>query len=156
MIAGISTLLVKAVKAQISLWFGPRFQVHRATGLLFLIQFFAAVYLYSFHYDHYITTPLAWCLGVTGLIQSFTAACTFTFMPKVDDPGFIAMSDRTPLSYRFIVENSFFSMLLAFQYCYMDTRLYEAIRALVPVEIIFVFLPYYIRPLAYHTIPDGS
>jgi len=138
---------MKAVRAQMGLWFGPRFQIHRATGLVFLIQFFAAVYLYSFHYDHYVTTPLSWCLSATGLIQSITAACTFTFMPKVDDPGFIAMSDKTPLSYRFIAENSFFSMLLAFQYCYMNDRLYETIKAVPPIEILYVFLPYYIRPL---------
>lgn len=129
------------------MWFAPRFQVHRVTGLIFLLQFFAAFYLYIFNYEHYLKTPLVWTLGMTGFLQSVTASCTFTFMPNIADPGFIAMSDKAPLSYKFIVENSFFSMLLAFQYCYMDNKIFEMIRAVPPIEILFVFLPYYIRPL---------
>ena len=31
-------------KAQINLWFAPRFQVHRIVGLIFLLQFFAAIF----------------------------------------------------------------------------------------------------------------
>lgn len=57
------------------------------------------------------------------------------------------MSDKAPLSYRFILENSFFSMLLAFQYFYMTNGFYEFIQWAWPIEIIFVFLPYYFRPL---------
>ena len=111
------------------------------------MQFFTAAYLYAFNYEHYLTTPLVWTLGMTGFLQSVTAACTFTFMPNIEDPGFIAMSDKSALSYKFIVENSFFSMLLAFQYCYMDNKIFEMIKAVPPIEILFVFLPYYIRPL---------
>lgn len=111
------------------------------------MQFFTAAYLYAFNYEHYLTTPLVWTLGMTGFLQSVTAACTFTFMPNIADPGFIAMSDKSALSYKFIVENSFFSMLLAFQYCYMDNKIFEMIKAVPPIEILFVFLPYYIRPL---------
>ena len=147
MIFGAGELLLKAVKAQVELWFGPRFQVHRITGLIFLLQFFAAIYLYTLHYDRFLRSPLRWSLGMTGLLQSITASCTFTFMPNVDEPGFIAMGDKTPLSYRFIVENSFFAMLLAFQWCYMDDELFERIKGVPFVEILFVFLPYYIRPL---------
>lgn len=39
-----------------------------------------------------------WTLGMTGFLQSVTASCTFTFMPNIADPGFIAMSDKAPLS----------------------------------------------------------
>mmetsp|Transcript_34376 Transcript_34376/g.42340 ORF Transcript_34376/g.42340 Transcript_34376/m.42340 type:complete len:328 (-) Transcript_34376:223-1206(-) len=147
MIFGVGEMLMKMVKAQIHLWFAPRFQVHRVTGLVFLLQFFAAFYLYIFNYERYLESPLVWTLGMTGLIQAITAACTFRFMPNVADPGFIAMADKAPLSYKFIVENSFFAMLLAFQYCYMDNKIFEMIRAVPPIEILFVFLPYYIRPL---------
>lgn len=147
MIFGVGDLLMKAVKAQINLWFAPRFQVHRIVGLIFLLQFFAAIFWYVWDYQHYLRTPLVWSLGLTGLLQAITASLTFTFMPKVADPGFIAMADKAPLSYRFIVENSFFAMLLSFQCFYMDNRIYGAIRACWPIELLFVFLPYYIRPL---------
>lgn len=129
------------------LFFGKKFQAHRVVGLLFLLEFLAAAWYYAFDYKFFLTTPLVWSVGFTGWAQSITAAFTFTFMPNIEDPGFIAMSDKAPLSYRFILENSFFSMLLAFQYFYMTDGFYETIKYLWPIEIAFVFLPYYFRPL---------
>lgn len=129
------------------LFLGKKFQAHRLVGLLFLVEFFAASWYYAFDYKFFLTTPLVWSVGFTGWAQSITAAFTFTFMPNIEDPGFIAMSDKAPLSYRFILENSFFSMLLAFQYFYMTDGFYETIQWAWPVEVAFVFLPYYFRPL---------
>ena len=35
----------------------------------------------------------------------------------------------------------------AVRYCYMDNKIFEMIKAVPLIEILFVFLPYYIRPL---------
>jgi hypothetical protein len=138
---------VKKSKSLYLLFFGKKFQAHRLVGLFFLIEFVAACWYYGTDYKYFLTTPLVWSVGFTGWAQSITAAFTFTFMPNIEDPGFIAMSDKAPLSYRFILENSFFSMLLAFQYFYMTDGWYETIQWAWPIEIVFVFLPYYFRPL---------
>ena len=41
-----------------SSWFHRASQSFRSTGLIFLLQFFAAFYLYIFNYEHYLKTPL--------------------------------------------------------------------------------------------------
>ena len=48
-------------------------------GLIFLLQWIAAFYLYVVNYEHYLKTPLVWTLGMTGVIQAVTAACSLVW-----------------------------------------------------------------------------
>eukprot|EP00494_Astrolonche_serrata_P027997 UN28262 len=122
-----------------------RHRSHRLLGLCYLVQFCLAVYLYTTNFDRYLQSYLTFSLAMTGWLQSVNASLTFTFMPSSIVPGYVAMSDKAPLSYLFIVENSFFAMLLFYQTLYM----YEPTAPFIPkpVEYLFVFFPYYIRPL---------
>lgn len=131
----------------IHLFFGRKFFVHRIVGLLFLVQWTAAVVLYLFAYETFLNSMLVWSVPITGLIQSITAALTFTFMPRKVDPGITFLSDKSALSYFFIIENSFFEMLLTFQWLYYSDFFFPIMRWLVIPEIIYVFFPYAIRPL---------
>ena len=51
------------------------------------------------------------------------------------------------MNYPFIVENSFFAMLLMFQWLYYDDRFYAVFKATHILEIGFVFFPYVLRTL---------
>ena len=131
----------------IHLFFGRKFFLHRIVGLIFLIQWTLAIVLYLFMYDVFLHSPLVWTVPITGLIQSIIAAYTFTFMPRKIDPGITFLSDKSALSYFFIIENSFFEMLLAFQWLYYSDTLYPYMQYLIFPELIYVFFPYAIRPL---------
>lgn len=48
------------------LFFGPKFFVHRVTGLLYLLQYAAAFYMYFKDYDGFRRSPLVWSLPATG------------------------------------------------------------------------------------------
>ncbi len=53
------------------------------------------------------------------------------------------MGDVGAISYFYIVENTFFSMLLLFAWCYMSDSLFGVIRnTFWPLELTFVFLMY--------------
>jgi hypothetical protein len=70
-------------------------------------------------------------------------AKTFTFLPKKKEPGYVAFGDIGALSYNYVVENSFFASLLAFQWLYYDDRFYlPFFRKTILIELGFVFLPY--------------
>lgn len=130
------------------LFFTRQFIVHRLMGLLYLIQFTLALFLYFYDYDYFYSSPLIWSLPLSGFVQSIIASCTFTFLPKMqDDPGYYG--DKSTLSYNFVLENVYFSGLLAFQWLYMhdDYRnLFTGYVQIVP-EACFVFLPYFVfRP----------
>ena len=43
------------------------------------------------------------------MAQSANAALTFTFLPRKEDPGFSAVSDKSVLSYYTVLENSFYA-----------------------------------------------
>ena len=66
-----------------------------------------------------ITVPL------NSVIQSINAAHTFTFLPKKEDPGFAAVSDKSVLSYYTIVENSFYASQLLFACCYLHDKYFK-------------------------------
>jgi len=132
------------------LFFSPKFFIHRVVGCLYLLQYIAVFYLYFADYPLLLRSGLTVTLPLTGFIQSVIAARTFTFLPKGltnSDPGYY--SDKSTLSYRFVVENSFFSLIALFQWVYYRHDIYYAMRTtpLTLVENIFTFLPYAFRPL---------
>ncbi|KAJ3314722.1 hypothetical protein HDV04_005728 [Boothiomyces sp. JEL0838] len=126
------------------LFFAPKFFVHRVTGLIYLLQYAAAFALYFYDYDMFRASPLVWSLPLTGVIQSITAIYTFTFLPKkTKDPGYF--SDKYTMNYPFIVENSFFALILLWQWVYYDDFFYEMFKETVVFEWAFVFFPYVMR-----------
>lgn len=132
------------------LFFSPKFFIHRIAGLMYLLQYAAAFFLYFWSYPKYLSSGLVWTLPLTGFLQSVIAAQTFTFLPKGrnNDPGYY--SDKSTLSYPFVVENSFFSLLALFQWVYYYKHsIYMLFRTtpLTIVENVFTFLPYAFRPL---------
>jgi len=50
------------------------------------------------------------------------------------------MGDVGAISYFYVVENTFFSLLLVFAWCYFDPKLNGSIHWAWPLECIFVFL----------------
>ena len=97
-------------------------------------------------YETFKHSFLIWSLPLTGLVQSITAALTFTFLSRTKvDPGYY--SDRGTLSYPFIVENSFFAGLLLFQWLYYSDYFFWFIDNSIVVDNLIVFLPYIIRQL---------
>eukprot|EP00392_Amoebophrya_sp_AT5.2_P007395 g7409.t1 len=124
----------------------PKFKSHRYLGFLFLLQFFAEVYLYLTDYPRFLRSPLTVTVPLTGLIQALNAALTFRFLPRKEDPGFAAVADKSVLSYYTVRENSFYAMQLtgaltrfapAFQYA---SRLFFFV-----LEPVFVFFVFYFR-----------
>ena len=101
---------------------------------------------FVFSYETFKDSFLIWSLPLTGFVQSITAALTFTFLSRTKaDPGYY--SDRGTLSYAFIVENSFFSGLLLFQWLYYSDYFYSLIDNSIVIDNLIVFLPYIIRQL---------
>lgn len=58
----------------ISLFFSPKFIIHRVLGLSYLIQWVAALYLYFKDYDYFYNSILIWSLPLTGFLQSIVAS----------------------------------------------------------------------------------
>eukprot|EP01097_Dermamoeba_algensis_P000155 TRINITY_DN1057_c0_g1_i1.p1 TRINITY_DN1057_c0_g1~~TRINITY_DN1057_c0_g1_i1.p1 ORF type:complete len:391 (-),score=102.15 TRINITY_DN1057_c0_g1_i1:89-1261(-) len=129
----------------VHLFFTRKFILHRQIGLLYLILFAVSFIMFFVDYERFKTSPIVLALPVTGFLQSLTAAITFTFLPKSTDPGYYG--DKGVLSYRFVVENSFFSLILMFQWLYYHDAIYPVIRKLPIMENCFVFLPYLFRIL---------
>ena len=69
------------------LFFARKFFYHRVSGLVYLIQYALAFYLYFKDYDAFLKSPLVWSLPLNGVIQSVTAIYTFTFLPKKTKGG---------------------------------------------------------------------
>jgi len=127
-----------------TLFFSRKFIVHRLWGLFYLIQYFVATWYYFADYEGFKNSHIIWILPLTGLIQSITAIYTFTFLPKkTKDGGYFG--DRGTLSYAFITENSFFAMLLLFQWIYYNDKIYSFFRSTIVFENGLVFLPYMVR-----------
>jgi len=136
--------LVETILFLYRLFFTRKFIVHRLTGLSYLIQYAATFIMYIFYYETFKNSFLVWSLPLTGLIQSVTAIYTFTFLPKnAKDPGYYG--DKGILSYSFIVENSFFELLLLFQWLYYNDFFFSILRMTILPEATIVFLPYIIR-----------
>jgi hypothetical protein len=72
----------KYVKGFYNLFFQERFMFHRIFGLLYLIQYTLATFLYFYNYKSFLNSPVIITLPLTGIIQSLTAIFTFTFLPK--------------------------------------------------------------------------
>mmetsp|Transcript_42828 Transcript_42828/g.86606 ORF Transcript_42828/g.86606 Transcript_42828/m.86606 type:complete len:390 (+) Transcript_42828:178-1347(+) len=123
-------------------FFAKKFQVHRVGGFLFICQYAATVYLFLFDYPALLESPLTWSLPLTGWIQSVSASLTFTFLPKKKEPGYTAMGDVGAISYFYVLENTYFSLLLLFAWVYFDDRFFPYIRGCWPLELTAVFLMY--------------
>jgi len=119
-------------------------------GLTFLIQYVAVFCLYFYDYQMFLASPLIITLPLTGVCQTLTAIYTFTFLAKnPTDPGYFA--DKGTISYAFVKENLFFSLILAFQWLYYNDALYPFFKKYFVVEYLFVFLPYVFRFLSSKT-----
>ncbi|KAJ3220070.1 hypothetical protein HDU67_006826 [Dinochytrium kinnereticum] len=128
------------------LFFSRQFFVHRIGGLLFLIQYALAFYLYFADYPAFKNSILIWSLPATGIFQSVNAVYTFTFLPKSKkDGGYFG--DKSILSYPFIIENSFYAMILFYQWVYYDNTFVKYISGSILLEQVFVFFPYVIRQM---------
>jgi len=133
--------------------------VHRYIGLSYILQFIASVVLMNANFDLFMwKTPLWFSLSLAGTLQAISASWYFRYTtPKKTDPGFMSMGDVGRLSWFFVVENIFFSMLLLFQNSYFHPAVFSwgrgAERGTVTsvlftvIEAMFVFLPYLWRPL---------
>ncbi|KAJ3272486.1 hypothetical protein HDU76_010908, partial [Blyttiomyces sp. JEL0837] len=55
--------------------------------------------------------------------------------------------DKSILSYPFIIENSFFAMMLFFQWIYYDDFFFNLITSSILIEQVYVFLPYFMRTM---------
>jgi hypothetical protein len=80
MIAAITGSIVFLV----TLFFSPKFIVHRVLGLAYLIQWAAALYLYFADYDYFYNSILIWSLPLTGFTQSIVASLSklsFSLLP---------------------------------------------------------------------------
>jgi hypothetical protein len=129
----------------IRLFFSRKFILHRLVGLAYLILFFLSIVIYVFYYPAFRTSPIVIMLPITGFIQSLTAIYTFRFLPKTLDPGYYG--DKGVLSYPFVVENSFFSMMLMYQWLYYVDSIFVLFKKVAPFENVFVFMPYLMRKL---------
>ena len=127
------------------LFVDPKFAVHRVFGFVYLIQWFAALYLYYADYAYFSNSLLVWSLPLNGVVQSLSATYYFSFLPIKADPGY--NSDKSALSYDFVKENIFFAVILMFQWLYYSDRFYDLIRKSITGEYVFVFFPYVFRSL---------
>ncbi|KAJ3105341.1 hypothetical protein HDU97_008238 [Phlyctochytrium planicorne] len=126
------------------LFFSRQFFVHRIAGLIFLIEYALSFYLYFFDYPAFKSSFLIWALPATGVFQSINAIYTFTFLPKSKkDGGYFG--DKSILSYPFIIENSFYAMILFYQWVYYDNVFLKFISGSIIIEQVYVFFPYVIR-----------
>ncbi|KAI6652340.1 hypothetical protein LOD99_7354 [Oopsacas minuta] len=123
-----------------------RFRPHRLCGALYLTQFLIATLAEFSPALQKLTHPyIHVTLPITGCLQAIIACRTFTFLPTTKGEVQGYFSDKRTMSYDFILENVYFSGLIVFQslYCYYP----ELFHAFPIVEVIFVFLPYFvIRP----------
>jgi len=139
--------LVRFANGFVYLFFARKFIAHRVFGLAYLMQYAAVMYLYFADYEgRFLGSPLLITLPVTGVIQSFTAMYYFSFLPKKQkNPGYTTATST--LSYSFVKENAFYSLILLFAWLYTNDATYPLLKYTWPVEALFVFLPYTWRRL---------
>jgi hypothetical protein len=53
-----------------------------------------------------------------------------------------ALGDVGALSYNYVLENTYFSLLLLFAWLYFNDKVFPIIRRFWPIELVFVFLMY--------------
>ena len=138
--------MIYFIKMFFHVFFQRKFILHRLMGLSYLIQYGLAFYLYVNNYNSFKSSVFIWSLPLTGLIQSVIAIYTFTFLSRTKvDGGYF--SDRGTLSYSFIVENSYFALILLFQWLYYSNQFYSLFNSAIIIDNTFVFLPYVFRQL---------
>ncbi|KAJ3397723.1 hypothetical protein HDU92_004139 [Lobulomyces angularis] len=136
----------KQINFLFKLFFTKKFISHRLGGLNYLIQWFLALGWWIYDYDSFKDSLLIWSLPLSGVFQSLNAMSVFWFLPKnTKETGYF--SDKKTMSYSFIKENSFFALLLLFQFTYFNNYFFEIYKKTFIFELIFVFLPYFFRPL---------
>lgn len=118
-------------------------------GLSYLIQWTLALCLYFVHYPSFKHSLLIWSVPLSGLFQSLNAMATFWFLPKNPgaDQGYF--SDKRTMSYAFISENSFFALILFYQWVYLNDDFRDVIQLALLPEVVFVFLPCTFHLLSY-------
>jgi hypothetical protein len=132
--------LASAATTTVRMFSLPKHRIHRLHGLVYLAQYAA---LCVVELCHARPTFLLWTLPLSGFVQAIIASLSFRSLPRRQTQGYF--SDRGVMSYEFVLENVFFSGLLLFQALYYSFRPFP--RALLPVEVVFVFFPYIvIRP----------
>ena len=123
-----------------------KFYLHRVVGLLFIVQWLTAAYLYATDYEKLRNSELVWSLPLTGFLQSVIAAFTFTFLSKNNtNSGYF--SDKRTVSYGFVVENSFFALQALFCCLYFNPYYYQQIVRYPIIEAVCVFMPFLFRDL---------
>ena len=128
-------------KGLVHLFSAKRFRLHRMCGLLYLLQFTVAFVREVLNLPPIAT--LYWTLPLTGALQSVIACCTFTFLPKEDGKIQGYFHYTKAMSYEFILENVYFELLLLFQSLYFSFPVMRSHPVFLPVEVVFVFFPYY-------------
>jgi len=124
----------------IELFARKRFRLHRLWGLFYLAQFAAAVALET----RGEPSRVLFCtLPATGLVQSIIACLTFTFLPRADEATQGYYHKTKAMSFDFILENVYFAALLLFQSLYVCYPEIWGAAALLPIELLWVFFPYY-------------
>ena len=89
-------------------------------------------------------------VALNGVLQAVSAILTFTFLPKIHDPGYF--SDKSILSRLFVKENLFYQLMVLFGAVYYSDWGYEWLRTSGgllgnTIEALWVFLPYVaVRP----------
>lgn len=127
------------------LFLRKHFRVHRIFGIVYLAQWFSALYLYWSNYERFEQSFLVWALPLSGCLQTIIAIRTFTFLPR-NDTGQGYFTTKKVMSKDFIEENLYFAIILTFAFFYMTDRLRDNIVApLLPLEYLFVFFPYQLR-----------
>lgn len=122
-----------------------KFGLHRMWGLGYLVQWFAALFLYWSDYERFEQSFLVWSLPLSGFLQTIIAVRAFHFLPKgKDDQGYYT-SGRV-MSYDFMAENLFFSGILLWQWLYFTDRINNGlIKRVPPIEYVLTFFPYQFR-----------
>jgi len=125
-----------------------RFRAHRLGGIFLIITYLFAWFAYFYDYENIFIKYCAplWP-ALAGLFQATSASFTFTYLPKMRNSGVLSR-DKGNLSYHFIVENSFFQMLIVFWYShYLFKFELEKFFFGKFFVLIFTFLPFtIIRP----------
>ena len=103
------------------LFLRKHFGIHRIFGLVYLVEWVAAFYLYWLDYGRFERSFLVWALPLSGVAQTVIAIRTFTFLPK-KEPRQGLFTTRRVMSFDFIKENLFFAGILCFQWFYMTDR----------------------------------
>ena len=107
----------------VHLFFDSKFQLHRVFGLCCLIQFTTlAILLFSAALGYQkpqliaLRRALTWTTPLSGFVQAcaYIAAHTFYFLPRTGGEAQGYYSDKRTMSYDWIQESLFFSLLLCY------------------------------------------